>query len=85
MIRLRAERPGFRFPARAVKEFFFSTSRPDRLWIPTSLLYNGNRGLFSREKSDWGVKLTTLLHLVPRLRMRGAIPPLPNTFSWRGI
>jgi len=22
--------------------------------------------------------------LVPRLRMRGAIPPLPNTSSWRG-
>jgi hypothetical protein len=24
------------------------------------------------------------LHLVPRLRMRGAVPPLPNTSSWRG-
>jgi hypothetical protein len=26
----------------------------------------------------------THLHLVPRPRMRGAIPPLPNTPSWRG-
>jgi hypothetical protein len=24
------------------------------------------------------------LHLVARSRMRGAIPPLPNTSSWRG-
>jgi hypothetical protein len=30
------------------------------------------------------VKLTTDLHLVPRSRMRGAIPPFPNTSSWRG-
>jgi hypothetical protein len=31
-----------------------------------------------------GVKLTTHLLLVPRSRMRGAIPPPPNTSSWRG-
>jgi hypothetical protein len=24
------------------------------------------------------------LHLMPRSRMHGAIPPLPNTSSWRG-
>jgi hypothetical protein len=30
------------------------------------------------------VKLTTHLHLVPRSRMREAIPPLPNTPSWCG-
>jgi hypothetical protein len=32
----------------------------------------------------WGVKLTTHLHLEPRSRMRGAIPPLPqNVFmAW---
>jgi hypothetical protein len=29
------------------------------------------------------VKLTTNRHLVPRSRMRGAIPPLPNKPSWR--
>jgi hypothetical protein len=28
--------------------------------------------------------VTIHLHLVPRLRMRGAIPPLPNTSSCRG-
>jgi hypothetical protein len=32
------------------------------------------------EESDRGVKLTTHLHLVPRSRMRGAIPPLPLFF-----
>jgi hypothetical protein len=30
------------------------------------------------------VKLTTLLHLVPRLRMRGAVPPFPCMSSWLG-
>jgi hypothetical protein len=27
--------------------------------------------------------VTTYFHLVPTSRMRGAIPPLPNTPSWR--
>jgi hypothetical protein len=31
------------------------------------------------------VKLTTHLNLVPRVRKRGAIPPLPHTFLWRGV
>jgi len=30
------------------------------------------------------VKLATHIHLVPRSRMRGAIPPLSTTPSWRG-
>jgi hypothetical protein len=30
------------------------------------------------------VKLTTYLRLVLKKKMRGAIPPLPNTHSWRG-
>jgi hypothetical protein len=30
------------------------------------------------------MKLTTHHHLVPRWRMRGGIPPLPNTPAWRG-
>jgi hypothetical protein len=29
------------------------------------------------------VKMTTELHLVPRLRMRNAMPPLPSVPSWR--
>jgi hypothetical protein len=31
-----------------------------------------------------GHKLTTLLHLVLRLRIHGAIPPISHAPSWRG-
>jgi hypothetical protein len=34
-------------------------------------------GIFPRSKSVHGVALTTRLQLVPRLIIRGAIPPLP--------
>jgi len=44
---------------------FFSPPCPDGLWVPPNLLCNGYRGLFPREESDRGVKLTTHLHLVP--------------------
>ena len=84
-------------------------SRPNRLWGPPSLLFNGYRGpllgikRLEREvqysplssadiKNYWrysghvlakpvlvpsrSVRLTAHLHQVPRLRMRGVIPPL---------
>jgi hypothetical protein len=35
-------------------------------------------------KAAGGVTFTSHLRLVPRLRMRGAITPLPHTFSLRG-
>jgi len=35
-------------------------------------------------KTGQVVKLTTQPHLIPKLRMRGNIPPLPHTSSWRG-
>jgi hypothetical protein len=35
-------------------------------------------------RSDRGVNLTTRLHLVPKLRMSGAIPLFPYIYSWRG-
>jgi len=41
---------GFRFPAGAKKGFFASPPRPDRLWEPPSLLFNGYRGSFPEGK-----------------------------------
>jgi hypothetical protein len=63
-------------------EFFYLPPHPDRLWGPPSLLSNGYQGLFPWAWSCRGVKVTTHLHLVPKSRIRGVIPPLPNTPSW---
>jgi len=60
-------------------DFFSSPRRPNRFWGPPDVLYNGYRGQRGR-----GMKLTTHLILVPRSRMRGAIPSPPNSSSWRG-
>jgi hypothetical protein len=38
---------------------------------------HANRGLFPLEKNGQGVKVSSCLHLVPRLRMCGALPPQP--------
>jgi len=42
--------------------------------ILSSLLSNGYQGLFPRRLSCQRVKLTTNLNLMPRVKMRGAIP-----------
>lgn len=39
-------------------------------------------GALLREYSNWGVKVTTQLHLVPRLGMNGLLPPLLHVPSW---
>jgi hypothetical protein len=56
------------------KDFFSKTSRPTvgLTWIPIQWV----TGVLSWGYSGRGVKLTTHLHLVPRLRMVGAIPVL---------
>jgi len=58
---------------------------PDWLWCSPSLLSKGHWGSFllpggkrPRREAEYN------LHLVMRLRMRGAIPPLPNMPVWRG-
>jgi hypothetical protein len=56
---------------------FLTSKRPDRLWGPPSLIFNGYRDSPPGIKGR-GVKLTTSLHLVPCLRMGGVIPPLPK-------
>jgi hypothetical protein len=55
------------------ERIFTSPRRPDRLWGPLSLLSN----------RYCGVKLTTLLQLVPSSRLRGSIHPLSHRPSWR--
>jgi hypothetical protein len=44
-------------------------NQPPIQWVP---------GALSLGQNGQGVKLTTHLHLVPRSRMCGAIPPLPQ-------
>jgi hypothetical protein len=54
----------------------FKTSRP-ALGLP-NLVLNGWWGLPSQGQWCWGARrLTTHLHLVPRFRMSGAVPPFP--------
>jgi len=65
-------------------EFFSSPPRPYHLWGRPSLLSNEYQGLFSGGKVAVGVKLITYLHILPRSRMCGSIPPFPNTPSWCG-
>jgi hypothetical protein len=73
MLRVRVRRSGFNSRQRNCWDFFSSPPRPGRFWGPRSVLSNGYRG-----KRGRGVKLTTRLHLVPRLRMCGVIHPLPQ-------
>jgi hypothetical protein len=47
----------------------WSPQRPDRLWVSSTLLFNGCRWLFP---SGRGMKLTTHLYLASRLRMSEA-------------
>jgi len=63
-------------------EFFSSPPCPDQLWGAPSLLSNGYRGCYSGGKAA-GAWSWPHLQQVPRSRMRGAIPPLHNTSSWR--
>jgi len=68
---------------RGLSIFLFTTlsrtvlgpTQPPMQWIRGAISLGG--------KSGRGVKPTTHLNLMPR-SMRGAIPPLPNTLSWRG-
>jgi hypothetical protein len=67
--------PGFE--SRQVRETFSYTKWSRRPFRDTpSLLFEGYLGTYPYW-SGRGVKLTTHLHLVPSLRMSGAISPLP--------
>jgi hypothetical protein len=65
------------FHSRQRQETFFSFLQcADWLWGPHSLLVQWVPAVKRT------VKLTTQLHLVPKLSMSGAIPPVPNMSSW---
>jgi hypothetical protein len=74
--RLRTGLPGF---DSGHGQGFISSSppRPDRLWAHPASSSMGTESSFNASKVTGGVKLTSHLHVVPRLRMRGAILPLP--------
>jgi len=72
---------GVRFPA-VTGIFRFRVHIVFGSHLPPSLLSTGDS--FNGGKVAGGVKLTTHLHLAPRLRIRGVIPPLSHTSSWRG-
>jgi len=64
------------------REFFSSPPHADRLWGPPNLLTNGYRRLLPGVKvAGGGINFAIHLHLVPTLRIHGAIPPFPNTSS----
>ena len=57
------------------KRFFFFPKFSYRLWDSHSLLFSGYCG-----QSGWGLKLTTDLHVVSKLKISGIIPPHSYAF-----
>jgi predicted nucleic acid-binding Zn ribbon protein len=45
--------------------------------IKVNVSLHGAECDFTQELTGWNLGLTTHLHLVPKLRMNGAIPPIP--------
>jgi len=58
-------------------------SSPSWLWGPSSLLSSGYQSLFPEVKWPWH-EADHSFHLVPRLKICGAIPPVPHMSSWHG-
>jgi hypothetical protein len=60
------------------KKFFFSAKRPDRLWGPSTLLFNIYRGAIPLAIRRQGFEADYPRHVGPKLRMSGSISPLTS-------
>lgn len=56
---------------------------PFSVVVTSVLLSSECRGSFSGVKATKGAELTTHLHLVTKLRIRGSVSPLFHASSWR--
>lgn len=63
------------------KGFFFFATAFRFFSGPARLLSSKSHGLFPLMFSDWGMKLTIHLYLMPRLIIRGAMSPLLHISS----
>jgi hypothetical protein len=81
--RLRVGRPGF-YSQQGLGFFLLATTTRPAVGT-TKPPIRGYRWFFSLGQSSRGVKLTAHLHLVPSLRMCGAISSLLDTSSRRGV
>jgi hypothetical protein len=68
------------FESRLGQRFFYPPTRPGRLWGPTQPLIPKVPGFIPGVKGFWR-EVGNYLHLLPRLRISGAIPPLPLNSS----
>jgi hypothetical protein len=64
------------------REFFSSPPRSDRPGVHPASYSTGTGGLYPWWQGGRAVKLDIHLHVAQRLRMRGAIPSLPNTHAF---
>ena len=74
------------FDSRLTRETLPSPKRPYRLWDPTQPPIRRVPGFFPEGKAAGGINVTAPLHLMPRLRMSGAIPirPIRALVAWTG-
>ena len=77
----RSGTPGLGFEFREEREIIFSLNRPECLWGPHILLFNGY-GVLSRRWRGRVMQLTAHRHLLPRLRMPLNMLHSPHRLLW---
>jgi hypothetical protein len=63
----------------SVRKFFLLRRIRGPLSLPS--VY---RVSYPKTENGRGVKLTAYIRVVRRIKIQGAVPPLPHTSSWRG-